>query len=39
YLNDVEEGGETIFPKAGGLTGYVDPASCESGLKVKPAKG
>ncbi|CAN0501110.1 unnamed protein product, partial [Discosporangium mesarthrocarpum] len=39
YLSDVEEGGETIFPRAGGRTGPVDFSDCTIGLKVKPAEG
>lgn len=38
YLTDVEDGGHTIFPRAGGRRelSYTD---CSSGLKVKPQKG
>lgn len=39
YLSDVDEGGETNFPRAGGLTGPVDLRSCALGLNVKPARG
>ncbi|CAM9884149.1 unnamed protein product, partial [Ectocarpus sp. 12 AP-2014] len=39
YLSDVEEGGETIFPRYGGRTGRVDFSDCTTGLKVKPVEG
>lgn len=39
YLTDVDEGGETIFPRYGGLPQPRDHSSCEVGLKVKPQKG
>eukprot|EP00903_Cladosiphon_okamuranus_P005392 g5381.t1 len=39
YLSDVEEGGETIFPRYGGRTGRVDFSDCTKGLKVKPVEG
>lgn len=39
YLSDVEEGGETIFPRFGGRTGPVDFSDCTKGLKVKPVVG
>jgi prolyl 4-hydroxylase len=44
YLNDVEEGGHTVFPR-GGPTGYGpdapinDFSDCDRGLKVRPRKG
>jgi len=39
YLSDVEEGGETIFPRYNGAPPPLSMANCEVGLKVKPAKG
>jgi hypothetical protein len=43
YLNDVEAGGETIFPLTGDnkyeRESDVDMSSCARGLKVKPRKG
>lgn len=39
YLSNVEEGGETIFPRYGGRTGRVDFSDCTKGLKVKPVEG
>lgn len=38
YLTDVEDGGHTIFPRAGGLR-EVSFTDCSRGLKVKPQKG
>ena len=38
YLTDVEDGGHTIFPRAGGLR-ELSFTDCSSGLKVKPQKG
>jgi prolyl 4-hydroxylase len=38
YLSDVEEGGETVFPRFnGGVEKSMD--DCETGLKVRPEKG
>jgi len=39
YLTDVDDGGETIFPRHGGAPQPYDLSSCEVGLKVKPQKG
>ena len=39
YLSDVEGGGETIFPQAGGTPPPRSMANCEVGLKVSPRKG
>lgn len=39
YLNDVEEGGETIFPRFDNAPQPMDPSDCSSGLKVKPQRG
>jgi len=39
YLTDVSEGGETIFPRAGGKSPPGNYGGCEVGLKVKPVKG
>lgn len=39
YLTDVDEGGHTIFPRAGGLPPVRDHADCSRGLKVQPQKG
>ncbi|KAJ9463367.1 putative prolyl 4-hydroxylase 9 [Diplonema papillatum] len=41
YLNTVPAGGETTFPRAGGLRMPVDMHSgaCSSGLRVRPTKG
>ncbi|CAM9163624.1 unnamed protein product [Scytosiphon promiscuus] len=39
YLSNVEEGGETVFPRYGGFKGRVDFSDCTKGLKVKPAEG
>lgn len=39
YLTDVDEGGHTIFPRAGGLPPVRNHADCSRGLKVQPQKG
>ena len=39
YLSDVEEGGETQFPRADGKPPTFDYASCNRGLRVRPRKG
>jgi len=39
YLSDVTEGGETNFPRAGGLPQPYDFFDCSRGLSVKPADG
>eukprot|EP00927_Polykrikos_kofoidii_P073493 TRINITY_DN69523_c0_g1_i1.p1 TRINITY_DN69523_c0_g1~~TRINITY_DN69523_c0_g1_i1.p1 ORF type:complete len:482 (+),score=82.35 TRINITY_DN69523_c0_g1_i1:102-1547(+) len=39
YLTTVDEGGETLFPRAFGLPQPRDMWSCEKGLKVKPVQG
>lgn len=41
YLSDVDEGGETIFPREGmdGEDRGFDPKKCDQGFKVKPRKG
>lgn len=39
YLTDVEEGGHTIFPRAGGLPQPHSHTDCSKGLKVQPQKG
>jgi len=39
YLSDVEEGGETQFPRADGKGPTYDFTSCKAGLKVRPRKG
>ena len=43
YMNEVEDGGETFFPRSGGLSGPLD-FLCEGdagmqGMKVTPSKG
>lgn len=38
YMSDVEEGGETGFPRAGGLPRPSSFVGCHQGLKVKPKK-
>lgn len=39
YLSDVEEGGETAFPRWNGAPSPRDLADCSYGLKVKPQRG
>mmetsp|Transcript_36951 Transcript_36951/g.66463 ORF Transcript_36951/g.66463 Transcript_36951/m.66463 type:complete len:517 (-) Transcript_36951:119-1669(-) len=39
YLTDVDEGGHTVFPRAGGLPPVMSHSDCSKGLKVKPQKG
>jgi prolyl 4-hydroxylase len=39
YLSDVEEGGETQFPRADGKPPTFDYSSCTHGLRVHPRKG
>eukprot|EP00929_Paragymnodinium_shiwhaense_P046316 TRINITY_DN23577_c0_g1_i2.p1 TRINITY_DN23577_c0_g1~~TRINITY_DN23577_c0_g1_i2.p1 ORF type:complete len:421 (-),score=78.13 TRINITY_DN23577_c0_g1_i2:224-1486(-) len=39
YLSDVEEGGETNFPRAGGLPPPANKAACDTGVSVKPLAG
>eukprot|EP01064_Diplonema_japonicum_P021317 TRINITY_DN30855_c0_g1_i1.p1 TRINITY_DN30855_c0_g1~~TRINITY_DN30855_c0_g1_i1.p1 ORF type:complete len:489 (+),score=94.73 TRINITY_DN30855_c0_g1_i1:53-1468(+) len=39
YLNTVEEGGETWFPRANGGAPTGDFRSCNFGLRAKPVKG
>jgi len=39
YLSDVEGGGETIFPMAGGKAAPRSMSACDRGLKVKPQMG
>jgi len=39
YMSDVEEGGETQFPRAGGLGHPPNFHECKWGLRVKPVKG
>jgi prolyl 4-hydroxylase len=39
YLADVEEGGETQFPRADGKPPTFDFTSCVHGLRVRPRKG
>lgn len=39
YLSDVEAGGETNFPRFGGLSDPYDTKNCRQGLSVKPERG
>ena len=39
YLSDVQSGGETVFPQAGGKPPPRSMAACDQGLKVAPKKG
>ena len=39
YLTDVNDGGHTIFPRAGGLPPVRSHSDCTKGLKVQPQKG
>jgi prolyl 4-hydroxylase len=39
YLSDVEEGGETVFPRFGGAPQPSSMSNCDHGLKVKPVRG
>jgi prolyl 4-hydroxylase len=39
YLTDVDDGGETIFPRYGKVPPPHNLSSCEVGLKVKPQRG
>jgi len=39
YLSDVEEGGETIFPRSGGAEQPSNFNDCTKGLKVTPKEG
>ena len=39
YLSDVEEGGETVFPRFGGGPPPFSMSDCNTGLKVKPVRG
>lgn len=38
YLTDVEEGGFTVFPRAGGRPPPMEFKSCDKGLRVRPIK-
>lgn len=38
YLTDVDEGGYTQFPRAGGRPSPMEFKSCDKGLRVKPIK-
>jgi len=39
YLTDVEQGGETFFPRAGGLPQPATFEDCSVGIAIKPQKG
>jgi prolyl 4-hydroxylase len=39
YMSDVEEGGETVFPMAGGAGHPRSMKTCDQGLLVKPQRG
>eukprot|EP01061_Rhynchopus_euleeides_P037318 TRINITY_DN633_c0_g2_i1.p1 TRINITY_DN633_c0_g2~~TRINITY_DN633_c0_g2_i1.p1 ORF type:complete len:517 (+),score=233.08 TRINITY_DN633_c0_g2_i1:32-1582(+) len=39
YLDDVEEGGETWFPRANKGPNPANYSACDTGLKAKPVKG
>eukprot|EP00929_Paragymnodinium_shiwhaense_P046315 TRINITY_DN23577_c0_g1_i1.p1 TRINITY_DN23577_c0_g1~~TRINITY_DN23577_c0_g1_i1.p1 ORF type:complete len:420 (-),score=110.58 TRINITY_DN23577_c0_g1_i1:97-1356(-) len=39
YLSDVDEGGETNFPRAGGLPQPANFEACDTGVSVKPVAG
>mmetsp|Transcript_33155 Transcript_33155/g.61282 ORF Transcript_33155/g.61282 Transcript_33155/m.61282 type:complete len:565 (-) Transcript_33155:18-1712(-) len=39
YLSNVTAGGETAFPRAGGLPWPEDSGNCEVGIKVHPVRG
>ena len=38
YMSDVAKGGETVFPRSGGLPQPRDFKDCETGIKVAPKK-
>merc|ERR1719330_2150302 len=38
YLSDVPKGGETYFPRYGGVTGHVPYDKCDLGYSVKPER-
>merc|ERR1712178_120442 len=38
YMSDVEKGGETAFPRAGGGRTPSDYGDCSVGIKVKPER-
>lgn len=39
YLTDVDDGGHTVFPRAGGRPPVRSHSDCSTGLKVQPQKG